>query len=876
MLSIGKLGASAGQLEYYERQVAAGAEEYYAGRGEVPGVWIGAGSAALGLAVGGRVPREGFMALMRGAHPVDESVLRRMSECSKVAAIDLTFSAPKSVSVLFAVAGGRVSEALVDAHERAVAAAVGYLEREACFTRRGHAGADRVRGEGFVAASYRHRLSRAGDPQLHTHVVVANLTRADGRFTALDARGPFVHKSAAGAVYRAVLRAEVRQRLPWVSWSRTNRGLFEIEGVPAGVLRHFSQRRVEIEQRAAELVGAARSLSRDAMQTIALATRRAKPADVDGEVWREDARARAAEHGFGPAQLRALISRPGRAAVKPQRDVVFGRLSGPEGLTGTHNTFRRRHALAELAGEFTDGIRLRNLERATDGYLADKSVQVLAREDDGQVVFTTQGLLRCERAIVGSAGRRQQDRTAILPEAIISGALTGSGLNADQAASVRVLASSGRGVETVQALAGTGKTTMLRALAGAYTQAGVTVFGAAPTARGARELRDSAGVDAGTLHALAGVLDQRGGFPPGSVLLLDEAGMAATRVTARVFAHAERAGVKVIAVGDAGQLSSVEAGGWFAALTRTQPGPLLREVIRQRDPAERAALAALHDGQPEQYLDHKADAITLHATGRDALEAATDQWAQLRAVHGPSAVVMIARDNSTRELLNTTARARLLADGLVADAGVRIGGRVWAVGDRVIARRNDRRIDIDNGTTATITNLTADGGVVVRTDTGQERVLDGAYVSDYLGHAYAITGHSSQGATVDAAIVVGRPEEFTKEWAYTVLSRARSETTLHLITDHGPDIAERSEYAPAALAREPADTLDALARAMRHGSSERLAIECAASVGIAPALAHRLDPHPWQSPPHQPGSAARNSPQARYRPGARHDHGIDR
>ncbi len=141
----------------------------------------------------------------------------------------------------------------------------------------------RVRGEGFVAAAYRHPLSRAGDPQLHTHVVVAKLTRADGRFTALDARGLCEHKSAAGAVYRAVLRAEVRERLPYVSWSRTSRGLFEIDGVPAGVLRHFSQRRMEIEEQAAELVGAGRELSRKVMQTITLATRRPKRAVIDGE-----------------------------------------------------------------------------------------------------------------------------------------------------------------------------------------------------------------------------------------------------------------------------------------------------------------------------------------------------------------------------------------------------------------------------------------------------------------------------------------------------------------------------------------------------------------------------------------------------------------
>jgi len=134
------------------------------------------------------------MALMRGEHPVDGMMLRRMTASSKVAAVDLTFSAPESVSVLFAVAGGDVSHALVEAHERAVASAVGYLEREACRTRRGHAGSETVRGEGFVAAGYRHRLSRAGDPQLHTHVVVANLTRADGKFTALDAHTLYQHK----------------------------------------------------------------------------------------------------------------------------------------------------------------------------------------------------------------------------------------------------------------------------------------------------------------------------------------------------------------------------------------------------------------------------------------------------------------------------------------------------------------------------------------------------------------------------------------------------------------------------------------------------------------------------------------------------------
>jgi conjugative relaxase-like TrwC/TraI family protein len=331
VLSVGKLGASRAQLAYYEQQVAAGIEDYYTGRGEAPGRWRGSGVPALGLAAGARVEREAFMALMHGRHPVSGEVLRRMGACSTVVALDLTFSAPKSVSVLVAIGDDGLAAALVTAHERAVDEALGYLEHDACFTRRGHAGAARVAGDGFVAASYRHRLSRGGDPQPHTHVVVANMALAEGRYTALDAHALYEHKNAAGTVYRAVLRAKVRERLPWVSWRATGRGLFEIDGVPAPVLRHFSQRRVEIEERAAELVGAdAGGLSRERMQGIALQTRRAKEYGIDGAGWREQALARASEHGFGRAELAALEARPPSEA-RVDLAALFARLSGDEG-----------------------------------------------------------------------------------------------------------------------------------------------------------------------------------------------------------------------------------------------------------------------------------------------------------------------------------------------------------------------------------------------------------------------------------------------------------------------------------------------------------------------------------------------------------------
>jgi hypothetical protein len=124
VLTIGKLGTSRGRLEYYDAQVAAGIEDYYAGRGESPGQWRGAGIRALGLTAGAEVSRSEFLGLMRGLNPRDGSVLRSMGGRSTVAGFDLTFSAPKSVSVLFAIDDEAVASALLASHERAVGVAL--------------------------------------------------------------------------------------------------------------------------------------------------------------------------------------------------------------------------------------------------------------------------------------------------------------------------------------------------------------------------------------------------------------------------------------------------------------------------------------------------------------------------------------------------------------------------------------------------------------------------------------------------------------------------------------------------------------------------------------------------------------------------------
>ncbi len=139
-----------------------------------------------------------------------------------MAGFDLTFRAPKSVGVLFGIGEPEVVREIVQAHEAAVGEALGYLEREACVARRGHGGAVFVRGRGFVAAAFRHRSSRAGDPLLHTHVVVASATQGpDGRWTALDGRLLYRHAKTAGFLYQAALRAEITGRLG-LEWEPSN------------------------------------------------------------------------------------------------------------------------------------------------------------------------------------------------------------------------------------------------------------------------------------------------------------------------------------------------------------------------------------------------------------------------------------------------------------------------------------------------------------------------------------------------------------------------------------------------------------------------------------------------------------------------------
>ena len=247
-----RVGAEA----YYLGQVAEGLDDYYTGSGELPGRWVGNAVAALGLS--GTVSGEDLRAVLAGLNPgtgQSPNGDRLQAWKGRVPGFDLTFSAPKSVSVLYALGDPLVRGQIVEALDAAVDDAVGWLEREACFVRRGSNnraayrgaaagfGTRRLPGGGFVAAGFRHRTSRAGDPQLHTHVLIANMTRGpDGRWSALDGQAIYRSRRAAGAIYDAAVRHQLTARLG-VDWTLNARGDGEVAGIPKRVLTLFSKRR---------------------------------------------------------------------------------------------------------------------------------------------------------------------------------------------------------------------------------------------------------------------------------------------------------------------------------------------------------------------------------------------------------------------------------------------------------------------------------------------------------------------------------------------------------------------------------------------------------------------------------------------------------
>jgi Ti-type conjugative transfer relaxase TraA len=801
MLSIGKLKGGGLAARYYEEQVASGREDYYSGQGEARGRWMGRGAQATGRA--GELGDGELETLLDGAG------LRRTPSDKAVAGFDLTFRAPKSVSVLWALSDDVVALQAREAHDAAVQEAMGYVERQACKARRGRDGVVQVEGGGFVAAAFRHRMSRAEDPLLHTHVVLGNLTQGpDGRWTALDARHLYRHAKAAGYLYQAALREELTERLG-VDWTVVDKGTAEIAGVDREVIDHFSRRRQQILASLKE-----RGLtSAKAAQVATLDTRPDKEPDPRplGRL-REEWHARAAELGLDRAELAGLLDREPYKVRHVRVDV--------EVLTEHDSTFGRPDLIQAAAQAFPAGAPVREVEQYADQLRAQTEVvgvgQRAAQAGAPERRYSTRELLEAERSLLAAADRREETNRVPVGEQHVEAAIEGRPtLGEDQEQMVRRLCASTDPVQVVRAPAGTGKTFALDIAREAWQASDISVLGCALSARAAIELGEQAHIPTSTIARLQKGLREGYGLPQGGVLIVDEAGMVGTRALADLAEHAARADAKLVLVGDDRQLPEIQAGGAFRAVADRVETIELRDVHRQTHEWDRDALTHLRDGDLEQwaqaYVDH--DRVVVAERADQLRERLVEDWCQQQRP-GEDSLMLALRRSDVAEL-NQAARHKLRDAGQLHGPDVQHGDRAYAVGDRVLHTRNDRLSGAINGQRGTVTE--AHPGYLRVVNDGldaREVFVPARDAEEGVDHAYAMTVHRAQGATVDRTHVLA-DDASHREWAYTALSRHRDTTTLYLTTS---TLTSDRDLPPQ-------DVADALAHLMGRSNAKQLALE---------------------------------------------------
>jgi conjugative relaxase-like TrwC/TraI family protein len=788
-----------------------------------------------------QVAREFFVA-EHGRAPIDAVELAtQIAKSSRpraqtVAGYDLTFSPVKSVSTLWAVAEPAVAAAIEKAHQAAVTDALAFIEKHALFTRTGPQGIRQVNVRGLVGAAFTHRDSRSGDPDLHTHVAVANKVQTlDGRWLSIDGRVLFKAKVAASETYNTSLEQHLRDALGVRFAERpgtdpTKRPIREIVGVDPRLNQRWSTRRAHINLRRGELAIQFQA-EHGRPPTPVEALQLAQQATLETRDAKHEPRSLAEQRSIWRNEASMVLG--GRAAVASMISTALTPAAGSPRMADAHwvvqtadrvlaameqtrSTWQVWHVRAEAQRQVRtidapaehapalvdllvdevldrrsialapppDGIQEPDVLRRVDG----SSVYTIAGAD----LYTSKRIFDAEQrllTVAGSRGGRVIDRS-VVDLALLEMAANGTALDAGQAFLVRQMCTSGARLQLAIAPAGAGKTTAMRALTRAWTEDGGQVIGLAPAAAAAAVLGEQAGIRTETLAKLAwslrngGVPDWAAAVGPATLVIIDEAGMADTLTLDTAVQFAVGRGASVRLVGDDQQLAAIGAGGVLRDIKNSHGALHLTELHRFTDPAEAQVSLALRDGDSSAlgfYLDHgRVHVGDLAKITEDAFLA----WISDHAV-GLDAIMLAP----TRELvaeLNRRARDHR-RDGALSGQEVRLGdGNRASVGDMIITRANDRRLRLSatdwvkNGDRWMITRIGRGGDLTVRHARSHLTArLPIDYVRQSTGLGYATTIHAAQGVSADTTHGLLTGHE-SRQQLYTMVTRGRHANHLYL------------------------------------------------------------------------------------------------
>lgn len=776
-----------------------------------------------------------------------------------VAGYDLVFTPVKSISLLWGLGDAQVKEAVEEAHEQAVDEALAWIEDEVIYTRRGAGGARKVKAEGLLIARFDHFDNRVGDPNLHTHSAILNRVLAEGKWTTIDGQVLYKANVAASERYNTRVADLVARKLgvtfaPRPDTAVGKQPVYEVEGIPVGLLEEFS-RRAQIEDRQAELAreykdkygkNPPKKVQYAQAQQATLDTRNAKNpprslAELRAE-WRE--RASAILAGSDPSTLvdevqsgrdrRPAFYAPQLPALVQEVTDDLSRKVGSWTVFSLQAEIQRRLREFSFAGEMdvneyvSDAVDLAVrdycLPTFTEVYDAPESVSERVERglrrmvdvDRAEMRYTAQAVLDAEEFMRDNA---EIDDEHTVAERVIRRQIrraekkAGHTLGSDQIAMVEHFLTAKKKVAVAVGAAGAGKTTAATVIARAWEDTNGKVVALGPSARAAEVLGEEISVEGRTI---ADVLTRaRVGIPTGidsgDLLLVDEAGMASARDLADLTRIATEAGAVVRLLGDPQQLASVEAGGVLRDLAERTDAPFLEQVHRFKTEGEAEASLLLRSGAGNA-LDwyERRDRI------RDGMRHELPDMvfdAYVADVEADKVALMVAPTNDLVRELNIKAAAYYRANGTVTGPGVVLAdGLEAAVGDVVVTRKNNSKYvvkDADgqragrvkNGDLWTVSEIGEDGSLRLRNNVSDGEVTVAAdYITDNVQLGYATTVHRSQGMTVGSCHVLAAAN-MDRQSLYVAMTRGKNTNIVYAANDELPDwdFEHRPDEHPAAI-----------------------------------------------------------------------------
>ncbi|MYU02157.1 MULTISPECIES: MobF family relaxase [unclassified Streptomyces] len=793
---------------------------------------------------------------------------------------DVTLDLSKSKSALLAYAPEEIAAQVESIYTAAGRESIGALERWTAYAMRGHHGdgdeAETVETSGFSGWMMIHRAARPvdgapyGDPHFHLHFTLANMVKgADGKWSTMASGGRDLHRHTRAT--QSLMNARIRRELTdtfGISFRREERtGAWEIAAIPESTIKLFSKRDSQVRDLLTKLgidYDSATTRERTAASTASKAAKNAEVGvgdDVLRAYWQAEGRAA----GDDPDAIAASAMEQDRADQNPTLDELCKQVFDPKtGLTSHSKEFTHAAAIAAVLDALPYGVadadeaeQLTNSVLRNAGYavqLNPKGAQHFTHADR----YTTADVVAAEALIVSEATNRLGTQAAVVSSDTVDMTLStveaqhgGSFTFSDeQRAVLERLLTAGHGIDAVVGIAGSGKTTIMDTARQAWEAHGLVIAGASTAAVAAANLKAEAGIESRTVASwLTGIRNGGSGLTGVDVLVLDEAAMCDDRDIAELLTHAAETGTKIVGIGDPKQLHSPGIGGSFAAVHHLVGGLTLSQNFRQKDMVERRALELWRDDNRVESLRTYAGTGRVHALAdKDTtLAAMLTIWADKRAAHtddhtAVQQLLMLAATNEIVEELNTGARALRKENGDLTGPehtfALPGGGELaLSVGDQVLLRINDYRgkksrgqnENVLNGYRGLVRAVDEERRVLVewreKTEDGHRDVaewVDADYIAQGgLSLGYAITGHKSQGLTVQEALVYGPGAQANA--LYTMMSRDKKESHLFLPLSVYETDADRARHGDVLTDQEQLDRAVAgLIREIENGTEERM------------------------------------------------------